>query len=256
MKWMRKFTMQKDRKNQATLQHFAMLCLNPQLAHPQYEERQTCIAISKIHSSTIYFVPFNRLTTTNLIHQGVNVQRFFTVAQLFVRLFFSCALQTLGGWPHFLGFQMTWHFFLSLFCIFLYSCAIFPRWFQCSVCSMLMLPKGSVNKHTWAVLLARIIFHYAHVDVVGVGFFFASCLWLHNTTILYYFIIPWYEVLSSIPFKLWNYAKQRLSESHDSPFKFEYELQLSWTTAVVFRLFSHSVYSNRSSILRERGKKA
>lgn len=62
----------KRKKNQATLQHFAMLCLNPQLAHLQYEERQTCIAISKIHSSTIYFVPFNRLTTTNLIHQGVN----------------------------------------------------------------------------------------------------------------------------------------------------------------------------------------
>lgn len=155
-------------------------------------ERQTCIAISKIHSSTIYFVPFNRLTTTNLIHQGVNVQRFFTVAQLFVRLFFSCALQTLGGWPHFLGFQMTWHFFLSFFCIFLYSCAIFPRWFQCSVCSMLMLPKGSVNKHTWAVLLARIIFHYALVDVVGVGFFlFLFVIAQYNNFILFHYSVIW-----------------------------------------------------------------
>lgn len=114
MKWMRKFTVQKEKKIKQLcniLPCFAWILNLP--IHNM--ERQTCIAISKIHSSTIYFVPFNRLTTTNLIHQGVNVQRFFTVAQLFVRLFFSCALQTLGGWPHFLGFQMTWHFFLSFF---------------------------------------------------------------------------------------------------------------------------------------------
>lgn len=83
-------------------------------------------------------------------------------------------------------------------------------------------------------------------------FFFCSCLWLHNTTILYYFIIPWYEVLSSIPFKLWNYAKQRLSESHDSPFKFEYELQLSWTTAVVFSSFFLSRYTPTEAQFRKR----
>lgn len=59
------------------------------------------------YSSTIYFLPFNRLATTNLIHQGVHL--YGLQSELF-SLLFSAVQRMVGGWPQFLGFQMTLHF--------------------------------------------------------------------------------------------------------------------------------------------------